>query len=61
MTKDPKVFLRHILERIVQIEQYAGVKSKEEFLASPQIQDAVMRRLEVIGEASKNLPAELRD
>ena len=61
MTKDPKVFLRHILESIIQIEQYAGGKSKGEFLASPQIQDAVMRRLEIIGEASKNLPAELRD
>ncbi len=61
MTKDPKVFLQHILESIGQIEQYAGGKSKEEFLAFPQIQDAVMRRLEIIGEASKNLPAELRE
>lgn len=61
MTKDPKVFLRHILESIEQIEQYSAGKSKEEFLASTQIQDAVMRRLEIIGEASKNLLAELRE
>ncbi len=61
MTKDPKVFLCHILESIVQIERYMGEKNKEEFLASPQIQDAVMGRLEIIGEASKNLPVALRD
>ncbi len=61
MTKDPKVFLRHILESIAQIEQYIGGIGQEEFLKSAQVQDAVVRRLTIIGEATKNLPSELRE
>lgn len=61
MTKDPKVFLRHILESIEQIEQYVAGESKEGFFTSVQIQDAVIRRLMIIGEATKNLPSELRE
>lgn len=34
--------------------------SKENFLKSVQLQDAVIRRLEIIGEAAKNIPAEFR-
>ena len=61
MTKDPKIFLRHVLESVVQIEQYTGDITQEEFLKSMQVQDAVIRRLMVIGEATKNLPPELRE
>lgn len=61
MDKDPKLFLQHILESTGQIEEYVRDVSKEKFLVSPQIQDAVMRRLAVIGEATKNLPNELRE
>lgn len=61
MDKDPKLFLKHILESVGQIEEYVRDVSKEKFLASPQIQDAVMRRLAVIGEATKNLPDDLRE
>jgi uncharacterized protein with HEPN domain len=35
--------------------------SKDEFLASTQAQDAVIRRLEIIGEAVKSLPADWKD
>ena len=34
---------------------------REEFLASREKQDAVIRRIEVIGEAVKNIPAELKE
>lgn len=61
MDKDPKLFLKHILESVVQIEEYVHGVSKEKFLTSPQIQDAAMRRLAVIGEATKNLPDNLRE
>lgn len=60
MNKEVKVFLEHILESIHFIQTYTNQLSKDEFLASPQVQDAVMRRLEIIGEAVKNLPPELR-
>ena len=61
MIKEPKIFLQHILESIAQIEQYMNRATQEEFLQSPQLQDAVIRRLMVIGEATKNLPLELRE
>jgi len=56
--KDVKVFLEHMLECIRLIQSYTSGLSKEDFLATPQVQDAVIRRLEIIGEAVKNLPSE---
>jgi uncharacterized protein with HEPN domain len=60
VSKDVKVFIEHILESILLIETYTAEISKEEFLKSRQIQDAVMRRLEIIGEATKNIPEDFR-
>jgi len=56
MRKDPKIFIKHILESIKYIEEYTKGISKDDFLRSTQIQDAVIRRLEIIGEATKNIP-----
>jgi uncharacterized protein with HEPN domain len=61
MKKDAKIFLGHILESIELIESYTKKVSKKEFLASRQIQDSVIRRIEIIGEAVKNIPDELRE
>jgi uncharacterized protein with HEPN domain len=58
--KDPKIFLAHILESIEKIEEYKKSKSKEEFLTDHRIQDAIVRRLEIIGEAVKNIPREVK-
>jgi uncharacterized protein with HEPN domain len=59
VNKDPVVFLRHILESITLIESYVSGVSKRDFLASRQLQDSVIRRIEIVGEAVKNLPADL--
>ena len=61
MKKDPKIFLEHILESISLIEEYTKDKTKEEFNESVQLQDAVIRRIEIIGEAAKNIPEEFRE
>lgn len=61
MKKEPKLFLDHILECIQLIEEYLQNKTKEEFFASRQLQDSILRRLEIIGEATKNLPQELKE
>jgi len=58
MRKETKIFIKHILESIKCIEEYTKDISKDDFLRSTQIQDAVIRRLEIIGEATKNIPAE---
>ena len=60
MKKDVNVFIEHILESIKKIEEFTNGISRENFLKSAQLQDAVVRRLEIIGEAVKNIPAEFR-
>lgn len=61
MRKDSSVFIKHILESISFVESYTARMSKADFMKSPQVQDAVMRRLEIIGEANKNIPAGFRE
>jgi uncharacterized protein with HEPN domain len=61
MKKDVKTFLLHVLESIERIEEYTEGVSREEFMENHQVQDAVLRRLEIIGEAVKNIPQDFRD
>ena len=61
MKKDLRIFLLHILDSIVLIEEYMKNKSKEDFKDSLSLQDMTIRRLEIIGEAIKNLPQEFKD
>ncbi|MBS3970702.1 MAG: DUF86 domain-containing protein [Clostridia bacterium] len=53
--------MKDVLEAICKIEEYTDSLTKEEFLKSHLIQDAVLRRLEIIGEAVKNIPSEVRN
>lgn len=57
MKKDPKVFIEHIIESIQLIEEYAAHLTAEKFQKNQAMQDAIIRRLEIIGEAVKNIPA----
>ncbi len=61
MKKDPRVFLEHIIYSINQIENYTKNMSADQFIEDVEIQDAVMRRFEIIGEATKNLPKGLKE
>lgn len=54
MRKDPRVYLAHILECIQKIERFT-TGGKERFLSEKLLQDAVLRNLEIIGEAAKRL------
>lgn len=60
MKKDARVFAEHILECIELIEDYLDGKTKNDFLGSVQLQDAVIRRIEIIGEAAKNVPSDMK-
>jgi len=57
--KDDRVFLAHIRDAIQKIDAFTA-GGRDEFLATPIVQDAVIRNLEVIGEAAKGLSDELR-
>ena len=48
------------LESIARIEEYTKETTKHEFSSSEKIQDAVIRRIEVIGEAIKNISDEIK-
>lgn len=55
MDKSPTVFLLHIRDSIHQIEEYVSGFTYEQFVEDKKTQDAVIRQLEVIGEATSNL------
>ena len=55
MSKDESVYLRHIQDSIEKIESYVSGIDHDEFLENSMVQDAVIRQLEIIGEASKRV------
>lgn len=57
--KDDKVYLLHIRDAIRRIRDYT-TEGKEAFLEDQETQDAVVRNLEIIGEAVKKLSATAR-
>lgn len=60
MKRDYLVYLQDVRESVLAIEEYAKGLSESKFCENRQVQDAVMRRLEIIGEAVKNLDEEFR-
>jgi uncharacterized protein with HEPN domain len=54
VTRDPRVYLAHILECIQKIERFTS-DGQERFFRDAMVQDAVLRNFEVIGEAAKRL------
>lgn len=57
MSRERSVFLRHILLCLDRIELYT-VDGKQAFLADAKTQDAVIRNLEIIGQAVKDLDSD---
>ncbi len=53
--RDEMVFLEDILECIEKIEDYIRNLTEKEFEDNSEKQDAVIRRIEIIGEAVKNI------
>lgn len=54
------LYLHDILDAIGKIENYKGKRSKDQFLKSGIRVDAVVRNVEIIGEAAKHVPPHLR-
>ena len=57
--KDNAVYIEHMLDSILRIDEY--VKSKEHFYASNLVQDAVVRNLQVMAESSQRLSDEIKN
>lgn len=60
MQREPKVFLEDIYYAVVKIEKYSKGLSYEDFCDNELVADAVIKNILVIGEASKNIPEEMR-
>lgn len=60
MGRDVRLYLQDILGSISAIEEYTQGFSEDQFCINRQTQDAVIRRLEIIGEAAKNINEEIR-
>lgn len=60
MKKDDSVYLHHILDAFEQIESYTNGVSYDDFAENRLLQDGVIRQLEVMGEAARNITEDLR-
>ena len=58
--QDDMLYLSHILEAIEQIESYLAGVSYPQFIKNKMMIDAVVRELEIIGEATNNLSMDIR-
>ncbi len=58
--RQPNVYLEDILESIEIIEGFVRGVTQPAFEANLEKQDAVIRRLAIIGEAVKNVPDDIR-
>jgi uncharacterized protein with HEPN domain len=60
VSKDARVYLVQIRERAERIMDFTS-EGRNAFLADRRTQDAVIRNLEVMGEAAKRVPADWRE
>ena len=54
------LYLHDILESIEKIEEYVRNVGANDFFSNQEKQDTVIRRIEIIGEASKNIPEDIK-
>src|SRR3979411_949103 len=60
MDKDPGIYVRHILDAITNIEMDTAGYDFEKFRADRRTRQLVERNLEILSEASRRLPEELK-
>lgn len=60
MKRNHALYIRDILDCIVKIEEFVGHMSYGEYVEDDKTSSAVVRKLEIIGEAAKNVPKEIR-
>src|SRR3989338_4769319 len=60
MERKSKLYIRDILDSIDKIEGYVKGLTFKKFSQNQMVIDAVVRNFEIIGEASKKLPAKIK-
>jgi uncharacterized protein with HEPN domain len=60
MPRDFRLYLEDVIEAIAKIQRYTAGVSFQQFSTDEKAVDAVVRNLEIIGEAVKRIPDEMR-
>jgi uncharacterized protein with HEPN domain len=60
MSKEPLEFLKHIADECNYLLSISDNLSKDDFLENETLKRAVVRSLEIIGEATKKIPADFK-
>lgn len=61
MPKDSRVYFEDMLTSIEKVKRYVGSLTFEQFAHDEMRVDAVIRNLEVMGEAARSIPPEVRE
>lgn len=61
MKRNVNLFIQDILENIEDIKSFSKGLNKEKFGGNKLVQNAIIRSLEIIGEAAKNIPDSFRE
>jgi uncharacterized protein with HEPN domain len=59
--RDEILYVEDCLEAISKILKYTKDLTEKQFFSNEMVFDAVIRNFEIIGEAAKNIPTNLRD
>jgi len=60
MKRKSSLYIADIIDAIEKIEEFVGTMNFEDFINDDKTSSAVIRKLEIIGEAVKQLPSEIR-
>jgi len=61
MQKSPSPYIQHIIAAVTKIGEYLGETNRVDFSIESMTYDAVIRNLEIIGEACSHLEEKFRD
>jgi len=61
VSRDYRLYLDDILQCAGKVLRYTEGLDFDEFVSKEMVMDAVLRNLEIIGEAAKNVPQDVRD
>lgn len=61
MIRDPQIYIQDMLECINNIEEDTSGLTTEDFAQKRIVQQAVVRNIEIIGEATQKLPSEFKN
>ncbi len=61
MTRDYTLFVKDILDAIKAVEKFVGTCTYKQFIKDEKTRSAVVWKIQVIGEATKNIPKVIRD